>query len=96
MTSWWMLLRAGIRFGHGCRQLGFLFLIVVSGGSALASSPVLRVATDNNYPPNVIRGADGQPEGFIVDLRRQWECKTGGASNSWRYTLGRGAVCHAG
>lgn len=92
-----MLLGAGIRFGHGCRQLGFLFLIIVSGGSALALSPVLGVATDNNYPPGVIRGVDGQPEGFIVDLCRFWARKTGGgASNSWRCTLGRGAVCHAG
>ena len=73
-----MLLGAGIRFGHGCRQLGFLFLIIVSGGSALALSPVLGVATDNNYPPGVIRGVDGQPEGFIVDLCRFWARKTGG------------------
>lgn len=74
-----MLLGAGIRFGHGCRQLGFLFLIIVSGGSALALSPVLGVATDNYYPPGVIRGVDGQPEGFIVDLCRFLARKTGGA-----------------
>ncbi len=44
-------------------------------GSAAAAS--LRVVTDNNYPPYVISNADGQPEGYIVDLWRLWERKTG-------------------
>lgn len=42
-----------------------------------ASAVSLRVVTDNNYPPYVVTNADGQPEGYIVDLWRLWEKKTG-------------------
>ncbi|MFO6419930.1 EAL domain-containing protein [Hylemonella sp. W303a] len=41
------------------------------------AEPVLRVVTDNNYPPYVVLRADGQAEGYIVDLWRLWESKTG-------------------
>lgn len=51
-----------------------LFLGARAGSAAAAS---LRVVTDNNYPPYVISNADGQPEGYIVDLWRLWERKTG-------------------
>ncbi|WP_242671333.1 EAL domain-containing protein [Hylemonella gracilis] len=37
----------------------------------------MRVVTDNNYPPYVVLRADGQAEGYIVDLWRLWESKTG-------------------
>lgn len=38
---------------------------------------VLRVVTDNNYPPYVFIGADGQAEGYLVDLWQLWQQKTG-------------------
>jgi len=38
---------------------------------------VLRVVTDNNYPPYVFVGADGQAEGYLVDLWQLWQQKTG-------------------
>ncbi len=37
----------------------------------------LHVVTDDNFPPYVFRNADGIPEGFIVDLWRLWERRTG-------------------
>jgi len=44
---------------------------------SMAPGPVLRVVTDNNYPPYVFMGADGQPEGYLVDLWQLWQQKTG-------------------
>ncbi|MGJ7913948.1 EAL domain-containing protein [Massilia sp. LXY-6] len=43
----------------------------------LASAAPLRVVLDENYPPFVHRTADGQLEGYTVDLWRLWEKKTG-------------------
>lgn len=45
--------------------------------TASHADQVLRVVTDNNYPPYVVLRADGQAEGYIVDLWRLWESKTG-------------------
>lgn len=42
-----------------------------------AAAPSVRVVTDNNYPPYVVVNVDGQPEGYVVDLWRLWERKTG-------------------
>ncbi len=39
----------------------------------------LRVVTDNNYPPYVFPGPDGSPQGYVVDLWKLWEEKTGAA-----------------
>ena len=44
---------------------------------ATASETSLRVVTDNNYPPYVFKDAEGQPAGYIVDLWRLWEQKSG-------------------
>jgi len=55
-------------------------VVLLKAFGALASSngaTSLRVVTDNNYPPYVISNADGQPEGYVVDLWRLWERKTG-------------------
>lgn len=37
----------------------------------------LRVVTDNNYPPYVFPDPDGNPQGYVVDLWKLWEEKTG-------------------
>lgn len=44
---------------------------------ALAPAAPLRVAMDQNYPPFVLRNADGELEGYTVDLWRLWQKKTG-------------------
>ncbi|AWG45886.1 MULTISPECIES: EAL domain-containing protein [unclassified Massilia] len=45
-------------------------------GLAWTAAP-LRVVLDENYPPFVHRNADGQLEGYTVDLWRLWQNKTG-------------------
>ncbi|QBK04693.1 EAL domain-containing protein [Hylemonella gracilis] len=52
-------------------------MLLTIAASASHADPVLRVVTDNNYPPYVVLRADGQAEGYIVDLWRLWESKTG-------------------
>ncbi|WP_407898485.1 EAL domain-containing protein [Ferrigenium sp. UT5] len=42
-----------------------------------ASRQTLRVALDDNYPPYIMREADGSPEGYLVDAWQLWEKKTG-------------------
>jgi diguanylate cyclase (GGDEF)-like protein/PAS domain S-box-containing protein len=37
----------------------------------------LRVVTTDNFPPYVIRNADGELEGYTVDIWRLWQQKTG-------------------
>lgn len=61
-----------------CRAL-VSFLLLTSSASVLAvgEQSALRVVTDDNYPPYVFRDAEGQPDGFIVDLWRLWEKKSG-------------------
>jgi two-component system sensor histidine kinase/response regulator len=42
-----------------------------------AEQRVLRVIGDDNYPPYLFRNQDGQAAGYLVDLWRLWETKTG-------------------
>ena len=37
----------------------------------------IAVVTDDNFPPFVFRNADGEAEGYLVDLWQLWEKKTG-------------------
>ena len=37
----------------------------------------LRVIMDDNYPPNVMRDANGALEGLLINEWRLWEKKTG-------------------
>lgn len=55
----------------------FLVALAMMACAAHADGGKLRVVTDNNYPPYVFLGPDGQPQGYIVDLWRLWEDKTG-------------------
>ncbi len=45
--------------------------------SASAAPRTLRVVTDDNYPPYLFLGPNGQPEGYLVDLWKLWQAKTG-------------------
>lgn len=42
-----------------------------------AGRAVLKVVSDDNYPPYVFRDADGRLTGYLVDTWRLWEKKTG-------------------
>lgn len=54
-------------------SLSLIFLVVWTG----AWANTLRVVTDNNYPPYVFQGQGGQIEGYVVDIWKLWEKKTG-------------------
>ena len=56
------------------------FWLPLGGASVRAAEPdqvVLRVVGDENYPPYLFRDQDGKPAGYLVDLWRLWETKTG-------------------
>lgn len=73
------MLAAGGIVARRCRRLLCFcaLLAAFSAPAAPAAAQSVRVVTDNNYPPYVVVNADGQPEGYIVDLWRLWERKTG-------------------
>lgn len=54
------------------------FLATAAVAAPLAAQPkVLRVVSDNNYPPYLFLGSDGKPRGYIVDEWKLWQQKTG-------------------
>jgi diguanylate cyclase (GGDEF)-like protein/PAS domain S-box-containing protein len=53
------------------------FVLVLAACPARAAPDVLRVVADNNYPPYLFIERDGKAEGYLVDLWRLWEKKTG-------------------
>lgn len=58
--------------------LMFFMLGVGLGGNTLASAPErIRLIGDRNFPPYLFLDADGRPDGYVVDLWRLWEKKTG-------------------
>ncbi|KAB2928102.1 MAG: transporter substrate-binding domain-containing protein [Dechloromonas sp.] len=59
------------------RLLATLCLWLGLGGNLQAAPEVLRVVSDDNYPPYLFRDADGRVEGYLVDLWQLWEKKTG-------------------
>lgn len=59
----------------GIRLLAVLALLAAAMLQARAEP--LRVVTDNNYPPYVFLGPDGKAQGYVVDLWKLWEQKTG-------------------
>ena len=50
---------------------------VADDAVAPGSAAALRVLSDDNYPPYVFRDADGKLTGYLVDLWRLWQEKTG-------------------
>ncbi|MCK7578905.1 MAG: response regulator [Chromatiales bacterium] len=71
------------RHGRFVRERAQQFLLIVWLASwcllsvAFADTRVLRVIGDDNYPPYLFLNAEGREDGFIVDLWRLWERKTG-------------------
>lgn len=61
--------------------LTFLVWGILSAGlltrPVFASPAALRVVTDNNYPPYLYIEPNGNANGYLVDLWRLWEKKTG-------------------
>lgn len=61
-----------------------LFLALPVSSVASTAAPPLRsitVVSDDNYPPFIFLNQSGQPEGYLVDLWKLWEKKTGIAVN---------------
>ena len=48
-----------------------------SDGQVPPKPSSIQVVTDDNYPPYVFRDAQGRVDGYLVDLWRLWEKKTG-------------------
>jgi len=48
-----------------------------SPAAAATGLKVLRVVSDENFPPYTYRNSDGGPEGLLVDRWRLWSSKTG-------------------
>ena len=57
--------------------LVLVFGFTVCAEPAQAAARTLRVVTDNNYPPYLFLNSLGQPEGYLVDLWKLWQAKTG-------------------
>ncbi|MBA4110760.1 MAG: histidine kinase [Leptothrix sp. (in: Bacteria)] len=45
--------------------------------AATAAPQVIRVVTDDAFPPYTFRDAEGRPAGYLLDLWQLWEAKTG-------------------
>ena len=63
------------RLAH--RWLTTLLLLLAFAQALAADLRLLRVVTDNNYPPFLFIDANGQPAGYSADWWRLWEQKTG-------------------
>jgi PAS domain S-box-containing protein len=58
--------------------LGFALSLSVLQPACAASPPkTLNVVSDDNFPPYIYRNPSGEIEGYLVDLWRLWEQKTG-------------------
>jgi len=57
--------------------LAFLVWFVPAAHAADPAAQPLRVVSDDNYPPYLFKGPDGQAQGYLVDLWALWERKTG-------------------
>ncbi|MCA6218068.1 PAS domain-containing protein [Ideonella sp. B7] len=65
---------------HSLRLASFLLLTLGLSAPTLATEAGARplvVVLDDNYPPYVFRGPDGQVQGYLVDSWQLWARKTG-------------------
>ncbi|MBK1681595.1 response regulator [Rhodocyclus tenuis] len=53
------------------------WLVCAQLALAQPAQKTLRVVGDENYPPYLFLNADGKEEGFLVDVWKLWEAKTG-------------------
>ena len=65
-------LKRAVRF-----VFAWLLLLGCNFGVLAGEAGVLRVVSDENYPPYLFRNADGRVEGYLVDLWQLWQSKTG-------------------
>ena len=68
LTSW---------FGPLARFFLGIWVALLLPLAAQAQDRVLRVIGDENYPPYLFLDANGKEDGFLVDLWKLWERKTG-------------------
>lgn len=61
----------------GKRLAKAILSLLLLANQALAAPAPLRVVADNNYPPYLFIDRDGRSAGYLVDLWRLWEEKTG-------------------
>ena len=54
-----------------------LFCCLIISSPSIAESKHLRVVMDDNYPPYIMRKANGSLDGYLIDLWKLWEKKTG-------------------
>ncbi len=60
--------------------LQFALVPALAAGALARAAPaprLIRVVTDDNYPPFVFRGTDGRLRGYEVDVWKLWQRKTG-------------------
>lgn len=69
--------QGGLGWLRALAGLAIAVLAGLSAGAAQAAPRTLRVVTDNNYPPFLFLNRFGQPEGYLVDLWKLWQAKTG-------------------
>ncbi len=63
-------------FITGC-LLAFSVATAAQPLPAVHAAKQLHVVADDNYPPYLFRNADGQAEGYLIDLWQLWEQRTG-------------------
>ncbi|WP_305072666.1 response regulator [Propionivibrio sp.] len=54
-----------------------LLLVLLVLAPAWGQARTIRVVSDDNFPPYVFRGDDGEAKGYLVDLWKLWQAKTG-------------------
>ncbi len=57
--------------------IGFIIAGLLTANAAGPAPKVLRVVSDDNYPPYLFLNTKGQAEGYLVDYWHLWESKTG-------------------
>ena len=67
------------RLLRSARLACFALALAITAGSAATAEddPVLRVVTDDNYPPFLFRDPEGRAVGYIADWWQLWQRKTG-------------------
>ena len=60
-----------------CLLTTLLFTCNALAATDAAGNKSIRIAIDDNYPPYIFRGSTGELQGYLVDLWRLWERKTG-------------------
>ena len=59
------------------RIWGAVLFVLLVLAPAWGQARTIRVVSDDNFPPYVFRGDDGEAKGYLVDLWKLWQEKTG-------------------